>query len=223
MEIHLVNFEGKKNMIRKTLSLILILVISISFVSCGALSGMSSELVIEDDNGNPCINALTFKEIITQIELTSENWQEYVFVYSYEMPETDSAGDIISDNMVTRYRLGAGTEKYYAFMHGTTLELKKKENEQLKTFDLGTSGVGVEESFSLDDYEFISITGYLYFIDPPEEVISQDEDGRLEFTVFHSFPSNSEMTVNEKIRIDTYTNTFRPVEYIDAVYNTPQN
>ena len=210
-------------MIRRTLALVLTIVLSISLFSCRALSGMSSELVIEDDNGNPCINALTFKEIITQVKLTPENWQDYVFVYSYQMPETDAVGDIISDTLVAHYRLGAGTEKYYAFTHDAKLELKKKDSEQIKTFDLGTSGVGVEESFSLDDYEFISITGYLYFIDPPEEVISQDEDGRLEFTVFHSFPLNSEMTVNEKIRIDTYTNTFRPVEYIDAVYNTPQN
>ena len=207
---------------KKILAIILMAAICLSLASCAGFVGVSNELVITDDEGNSCINTARFKEIITQVELTEENWNEYIIVYSYEEPENDGAGNIISDKMITHYRLGGGSEKYHAFMHDTTLELKHKETERVETFQLGTSGVGVNESFSLDDYEFVSVTGYLYFIDPPEEVIFELEEGRNAFYVYTKSPINKDLTFKETIKIDTYTNTFFPVEYVDAVYNIPQ-
>ena len=207
---------------KKFLAIILLATLCISFASCAGLGGTSNELVITDDEGNSCINAAKFREIITQVELTEENWSKYIIVYSYEEPENDGAGNIISDKMVKRYRLGGGNEKYFAFLQDTTLELRHKENEKVTTFQLSTSGVGVGEDFSLDDYEFVSVTGYLYFIDPPEEVIFEKREGKKAFYVYSKSPINKDLTFKETITLDVYTNTFFPVEYADAMYNIPQ-
>lgn len=109
-----------------------------------------------------------FAELIECIELTTENWQDYIKFYSYEKEQKDAFGDVTSSN--TYYCIGAGNERYYHFDE-TVIELKNKETGELTIYEFGYHGYVVSEDFNLEDYECTRIKGKLYFVDLPEEVL----------------------------------------------------
>lgn len=149
---------------------ILLLVI----VLCGFLCscGKSNSLLIEED-GLTCINYDKFSEIIEPVELTKENWKDYIKFYSYEekIIETDDFGEIVSTEIITHYSLGAGNERYHQFQDAV-LELKNKETGELTIYNFGHQNeIDVDKGFDLDNYECTRIKGILYFVDLPKEVL----------------------------------------------------
>ena len=115
------------------------------------------------------INGERFPEYVEFVDLTTENWKEYIKVYSYsyeeEKVEKDVFGDIVSSEVVTHtgQLLGAGNERYHSFVKAN-IELKDKTTGELTVYNLGREGVKVGEDFNLDNYECTRINGKLCFL-----------------------------------------------------------
>lgn len=190
---------------RKILCLILALILSLSLCACGETEKPESDnttgdttldegtnktegeaMVLRDEEyGYSFINQARFHELVEEIELTTENWQDYIEVYSYteETVEKDAFGEIVSTNTSTFYALGAKNNRYY-HLREFVIEWKDKATGEL----IIRQGEIVEaESFDLDQYECTRIKGTLYLIDIPEEVeIKKVENMGRYFTVRYS-------------------------------------
>lgn len=137
-------------------------------------------MVIPGFEGTPALNAALVEEHIDRVELTVDNWKDYIKEYSYdvEIVEKDAFDEIINSEKFTVYRLGYGTEKYHCL--SATIELKHKETGEIILFGESLPVNLVEdinavrlEPFNLDEYECTRIKGYMYFIDYPEEVFEE--------------------------------------------------
>ena len=151
----------------------------------------SSALVLHDDDIGVYINQERFHEIVTTVELTVENWAEYIEVCTYtkEVVTKDAFDEIVSTETVIWYELGAKNEQYYHF-RDFVIELKNKSTGELETYRGDASnGPNVSEDFNLDEYECTRIKGMLYLIDVPEEAIFQLKDGDVLFNVRYPDPS----------------------------------
>ena len=126
-------------------------------------------LIVIDFFGGPCINYLRFPECVEAVELTTDNWKDYIKVYSY------------SDKTTTYYQLGAGNERYHQF-DGVSIELKHISTGEVISYKFDFDGEkGVPEDLNLDNYECVSIQGYLYFVDVPNEAITFPNEGFEEY------------------------------------------
>lgn len=137
-------------------------------------------MVIPSFDGEPALNMELIKEHIERIELTVDNWNEYIKEYSYDVDVVtkDAFGEITNTETVTVYRLGYGTGKYYCL--DATIELKHKETGEIVLFTSGNVANAVKnihaidnKPFHLDDYECTRIQGYIYFINYSEEVMTE--------------------------------------------------
>jgi len=148
-------------------------------------------LVLQDDEIGVYINQERFHEILTTVELTVENWTEYIEVCTYteEIVKKDDFGEVISTETRTHYELGVKNNHYYHF-RDFVIELKNKATGELEIYK-GDAGNGPEVSadFALDGYECTRIKGTLYLIDVPAEAIFQLESGEKLFNVRYPDPS----------------------------------
>lgn len=176
---------------KRLTALILALVLCFSLVACGnddndrKSSGKSNRTsekneVVAAHDGTPALDLDLVDEHITRVELTLDNWQDYVREYSYEVEviERDAFDEIINEETVTVYRLGYGTERYYCL--SATIEFKHKETGEIVTVGQHLASNSVEdinvislEPLHLDEYECTRIKGYIYFIDYSDEVMEQ--------------------------------------------------
>ena len=136
-----------------------------------------SMMVVPGFDGTPALNAALVKEHISRVELTVDNWREYIKVYSYEVEviERDAFGEITKSEKSTVSRMGYGTDRYYYL--DVVIELKHKETGEITVYGpashQGYSFFFYQEPIDLDDYECTRIKGYLYFIDYPDEVFEE--------------------------------------------------
>lgn len=160
---------------KRLLIMLFITGLCLSMVACS-----SGKKVVTGYDGTPALNLDTVNKHITRVELTVDNWRNYIKEYSYdvEIVEKDAFGEIIKAENVTIYRLGYGTEKYYCL--SATIELKHKQTGEIVTFgeNLPTNIVkdicAVQyEPFQLNEYECTRIAGYMYFIDYSDEVMKE--------------------------------------------------
>lgn len=131
-------------------------------------------------NATPALNLNVVNKHISRVELTVDNWRDYIKEYSYdvEIVEKDAFGEIVKAENITIYRLGYGTEKYYCL--SATIELKHKQTGEIVTFGERLPTNLVEDicavqykPFQLNEYECTRIAGYMYFIDYSEEVMKE--------------------------------------------------
>ena len=194
---------------KKALSLVLAVVLCLLLCACGgeeknpqqemtngdnlSSDSTSTDSVSQDKEGLiiqipgngdvPVINAMRFEELVEKVELTTENWRDYIDVCSYNVETVceDAFGEILSTETYTAYELGAKGDKYYNF-HNFAIELKHKT-----TGDLLPDLFAVEGNVSLDDYECTRIKGTLYLVDIPEEVImAYPDSGTRQYCVGYS-------------------------------------
>lgn len=160
---------------KRLLIMLFITGLCLSMVACS-----SGKKVVTGYDGTPALNLDTVNKHITRVELTVDNWRNYIKEYSYdvEIVEKDAFGEIVKAENVTIYRLGYGTEKYYCL--SATIELKHKQTGEIVTFgeNLPTNIVkdicAVQyEPFQLNEYECTRIAGYMYFIDYSDEVMKE--------------------------------------------------
>ena len=191
---------------KKALSLILALVLCLSLCACGNVEQNSQPqkpnsdntsndsasqtegeaLLLQDSVEGTIINIRRFNELWETVELTTENWMDYIEVCTYtrEKVERDAFGEIVSTETVTYHELGAKGDRYYNF-RDFVIELKNKTTGELETYK-GTNDAwipGVEEDFRLDEYECTRIKGTIYFVDIPEEAVAPDVDTGMFFSM----------------------------------------
>ena len=130
-------------------------------------------VVIPGFDGTPALNAVLVSEHIDRIELTVDNWKDYIKVYQYdvEVVEKDAFGEVISTETKTITRLGSGTEQYYCL--DATIELQNKETGEFITYDGTGHDFILRDLIDLDAYECTRIKGYLYFFDFTDEVMEE--------------------------------------------------
>ena len=94
---------------------ILVLTVLLCLSGCAGNSESSSSgnktpasVVGKDLNGEVCIKEKNAGKIMESVELTAENWQDYLEVFSYEkvQNERDSFGEITSEYRNTVYQIG---------------------------------------------------------------------------------------------------------------------
>ena len=160
---------------KKLFALLLAAVMCLSLVACGG-----GKSVVSGFEGTPALSMKSIGDHIERVELTVDNWKDYIKEYSYdvEMVEKDAFGEVTKREKMTVYRLGYGTERYHCL--SATIELKHKQTgeilllgEMLASNIVEDIGAVRLEPFHLDEYECTRIKGYLYFIDYPEEVMEE--------------------------------------------------
>lgn len=164
---------------KNKLILTLAAVLCVSLCACGASSENQSgnkvnksSVLVEKDN-MVCIKREKFSELLERIELTTENWKDYVHFYSCdeEVVHKDAFGEIISTETITHYCIGAGNQRYHQFQDAI-IELKNKETGELTIYNLGYDNTcEVPEDFNLDNYDCTRAKGRLYFVDIPLEAL----------------------------------------------------
>lgn len=192
---------------KKALSLLLAFVLCLSLCACGdsqdtqlqlpdngnsensSTSQSEEPLIIEYiSSGKPIINRKRFSELIEMVELTTENWTDYIEVCSYTKKTIirDAFGEITSEETKICYELGAKGDKYY-YYRDIAIELNHKiTGETVILQSVGDSNCidfAITEDFSLNEYECTRIKGTLYLVDVPIEVIAECDDGNREFFV----------------------------------------
>ena len=178
---------------KKLLALLLAAVMCFSLVACGDENEQTKNPVLlyyESSvvNTNVFINIAKLADILEIVELTTENWNEYIKVYSYsiEKVETNAFDEVVSTEVITYKQLGAGNERYHCF-EDVAIELKNKETGELISYKFGTAGISLEkmpEGFNLDDYDCTRIQGKLVFADLPEESLyTVSWDNRMHFSL----------------------------------------
>ncbi|MBE5817009.1 MAG: hypothetical protein E7315_04735 [Clostridiales bacterium] len=162
---------------KKIVVLILVIVMCLSLTACSG--GTSGGIIGKDVEGKTCIKSSKFGSLIERVELTLENWKDYISLVTYDVTtiERDPFGDIISQTTQTKYLVGVKTDRFYTFAYnGTAIELQNKSTGEKKIYShLEYRGIFVDETFNLDDYECTRIQGYIYFVDIPDEVITQSQ------------------------------------------------
>lgn len=157
-----------------------LLIIVLTVILCLTLTACSEKDVVTGFDGTPALNLNTVDEHITRVELSIDNWKDYIKEYSYNVQiiEKDAFGEVTKSETLTVYRLGYGTEKYHCL--SAVIELKHKQTGEIITFGQRLSTNIVEDiaairlqPFHLDEYECTRIKGYMYFIDYPEDVMEE--------------------------------------------------
>lgn len=154
---------------KKILALLLVAAMCLSLAACGG-----GKEVVSGFDGTPALNADLVDKHIDRVELTVDNWKEYIKVYSYdvELVKKDAFGEITSSEKCTVFRLGYGTEKYHYL--DAVIELQHKQTGETITYarHVGKSFI-LDTSIDLEEYECTRIQGYLYFFDFSEEVLAE--------------------------------------------------
>lgn len=156
---------------KKLLALLLAAVMCLSLAACGG-----GKEVVSGFDGTPALNEKTVRDHIDRVELTVDNWREYVKVYNYdvELVQKDSFGEITKSEKITITRIGYGTDRYHYL--DAIIELQHKQTGEKVIYGpashLGKSFV-LQDTINLDEYECTRIKGYLYFFDFSEEVLEE--------------------------------------------------
>ena len=165
---------------KKALSLILALVMCLSLCACGGGNNNTQSddktpnpndntvtgeevtdgttdnnerkpLIYYDADGAVHIDTEVFPECLEYVDLTTDNWREYIKAYSYsyeeEKVEKDVFGEIISTEVVTHTGrvLAVDNERYHS--HGViNIELKDKSTGELTIYSLGNMGKTIGEA-----------------------------------------------------------------------------
>lgn len=176
---------------KKWIALLLAVIMCLSVVACGeskkdetskpdindAGSDTTTDAGVSEDNekwlvdGNK-INADRLRDEVQIVEITTENWREYLKVYYTTYTSLYGDGTIKEEE---GYVFGAGNERYHYYE--LEIKLKNKETDQVHVrqwYSWNTNDGPVEEGFNLDDYECISAEGYIYFWDFPIGSIPAD-------------------------------------------------
>ena len=185
-------------MMKKAFALLLALLLCFGLTACGG----SGREVVSGFDGTPALNRTLIGNHIERVELTTDNWSDYIKEYSYdvELIEKDAFGEVTQKETVTVYRLGYGTERYHCL--SATIELKHKQTGDILLLGQTLPSNIVEdicavrlEPFHLEEYECTRIKGYLYFVDYPADVLEEVLDPFDRYSVYYG---NATITISSK-------------------------
>ena len=165
---------------KKLLTLLFVLLLT----ACGGGNSDSSSMIQTSSKGYSYINDKNLNTLVEKVELTQDNWKEYITIISYEnkVVYTDSFGDVTGERMDTYTMLGAKTDQFFCFDSSAAIKLQKKDTGETVVIDLPTYLSDMDPNIAptnLDDYDCVKIQGTLYFLDLPEEIFVEEEDPRF--------------------------------------------
>ena len=189
---------------KKLLTLLLAAVMCLSLVACGGKNSQKNPLLLYYESSvletNVFINIAKLADILEIVELTTENWKEYIKVYSYsiENVKTNAFGEVVSTETLTYQQLGAGNERYHCF-ENVAIELKHKETGNLISHKFTTAGLHMDKlpkDFNPDDYDCTRIQGKLVFADLPEESLyTVSWDNNMHFSLSTKSKVSYQLTI----------------------------
>ena len=203
---------------KKVVLFLLAALMCLSFVACE-----SDELLItvpDPVHDLLAINANRFGECIDEVvELTVENWKDYIGVFSYteDVVEKDAFGEVISTQTVEHRIIGVETDRYHR-CEEVVIELKNTETEELIVFQLnGDYRLLLEnhgnfiansekvKNFDISKYECTRIKGRIYFVTLPEGSIEVIEDEKSQTAHRRINVCKPDLTLNISYTIDSLT------------------
>ena len=119
------------------------------------------------------INADRLRDDVYTVELTMDNWREYIKVYHTVYTSLLGDGTFTEEECDV---LGAGNERYHAYK-GIQIHLTHKVtgDKYVKSFSReSTNDQPVEAGFNLDDYECTGVSGSICYWDYPIGSIPAD-------------------------------------------------
>lgn len=163
---------------KKLLSLLMALLLCLFVVACGgdakSDNGGGADNGGSDKTNEPAvtawlvdgnkINADRLRDDMQTVELTLDNWREYIKVYNTVYTALQGDGSFIEQECDV---LGAGNERYHAYKN-IRLELQHKETGQKRVTFFGrdtTNDQPVDAGFNLDDYECLEVSGTICYWD----------------------------------------------------------
>ena len=131
-------------------------------------------LVVSGTDGTPALNGNMVGNYIECVELTVDNWREYLKVYTYdvEVVEKDAFGEITNTEVVEVFCLGYGNNRYHSFEAIIELQHKETGETLFANMELGYVFLLASDG-NLDEYECTRIQGNIYFFNFPEEVLEE--------------------------------------------------
>ena len=129
-------------------------------------------LIYYDAGGEAHIDEEVFPERLEYVNLSTDNWREYIKAYSYsyeeEKVEKDIFGEITSTEIVTHtgHVLAVDNERYHSHDR-IFIELKDKSTGDLTIYCLTHMGATIGEDFDIDNYECTRVTGRICFLNVP--------------------------------------------------------
>ena len=132
-------------------------------------------LVLYDEAEDYCfINQERVGEIMESVELTTDNWADYIGVCTFtkEIVTKDTFGEVISEISEPHTVLGARQERYY-HLRDFAIELQDKATGETRIIE--GQFEELDEGFDLSRYDCTRIKGTIYFLDVPEEAIWESD------------------------------------------------
>ena len=151
---------------------------------------MEESSVLIEQGDFTAIKSTHFGECFDKVELTIDNWKNYIQVISYsrEEKEIDAFGEVVSTHTEDCWVFGMQTEKFYGY-EDVVIELKNLETGEkvIINFDedhfvfgqpndddnVGAGGnyIPLDGDFDINKYECTRIKGRVHLGTPPEEAI----------------------------------------------------
>ena len=167
---------------KKIISLLLIVLMGISLCACGKRIYLT--------NGNIIVPKKELATYITKVELTTENWTDYIEVVEKTEEHKNAFGDVVSTTTQNEWVIKNAQMSYF---DGFAMELTVNETGE-KVIMKGAAGRLTPESnidwfyfqnFTMDDLTCSRVIGVLYILNAPEDIQSIDEYGNEVIYVLH--------------------------------------
>lgn len=173
-----------------TLLLLTILLFSLLY-ACGS-EGNSDKSVLKKDGQNVLNEAALSNCIVEVVELTTENWNEYITPISYTatVEYKDAFGDTQTKE-VSRCVWGAELEQYYRY-EGVVIELTNTETGAKEILDFDSyrtvwDEISVDNHLKTENLECTRIKGKVYILSIPEEVIHPNTSTHVAYPFMNEF------------------------------------
>ena len=166
---------------KRLFALLLAVLMCLSVVACGddaKSDGKGGDKVTEPAevawlvDGNK-INADRLRDEVYTVELTLDNWREYIKVYHTVHTSLMGDGSFVEEECDV---LGAGNDRYHAYK-GIQIKLTHKTSGEKRVMSLSresTNDQPVDAGFNLDDYECTEVSGTICYWDFPIGSIPAD-------------------------------------------------
>lgn len=181
---------------KKRILLLLAAVLCVCLCACGGSESTSGNNIIENQNdtndfergttkdGNVLISSEEIGTYITKVELTLENWTEYIDIVEQTKEEKNAFGEVTDTKTSNEWIVKNAQLVYF---DGLAIELTV--NETGETIIMESSGSGSDitpehsvawfysQNFSMNDLTCNRVIGDLYILNAPKDVWSVNEDG----------------------------------------------
>ena len=190
--------EGNGFMKNKLLILLVMIMMSISLCACGGEAGSAENKNEVTSNGQPIVTQKELAQYIRKVEITEENWKDYIDIIEEEIVTKNPFGEVVDTSV--RREWGCKVGNCVCYSDDFAIELKWNSDKIYpwgekgssifmqgsgSTFDDSGAQEGYYEKMNpernvdyvQEDYLFARAKGYVLIMELPEELWSTNEDG----------------------------------------------